>query len=689
MGYEASLDGIRAVSVMAVICYHAGFSWMHGGFFGVEVFFVVSGYLITSLLIAERRQTGRISLRGFWHRRWRRLLPALFTMLIAVSLWAVFWGSPEQQVQLRRDLPWGVFYAANWGQIVGHVPYFAPSPPLLRHLWSLAVEEQWYLVWPLVFVAITARRHRPERVARGLAVVSLAIMAGTALTATVADLTTKTTNFLYLSTLTRSTGLLLGAALAFVWQPWRHAGAANSAPDARARSRLDLVGLAAGALIVMAFLVGSVVHSVTYQVVLPLVTVASTVLVAVAVHPWATASRAVLSARPLVAVGRRSYGLYLWSWPISRICGAVHGSVGRFVGAMMLTAIVNEACYRWIESPARRGALGRWWGRQHPQQRRRVLASGTVTCVAVLAPLALFYRDRPESFDLAVDRSGDDVTLDVTLDTGTDGADPAADDATGDQTGDTAAGNGGASPSPAGGTTAGAATPGTAPVKVPRIPKGVMRLVVVGDSQAHSLVVNQPRGTNRVLKLFDGAVSGCGVYEGGHSGSKNFASCRGFAQKWADDVKRSKAKVALVMIGAWDVMSIDGERFGSAAFDQRFTAGLQKGIDALVRAGARVALLEVACMRPVQNPNDGVPYIAERGDDHRTAHLNDLMRQVAAKNARTTKFFPGPTQWCTDPKIATSLAYRWDGVHVYKAGSKLILEAIAKPLVAWARGRST
>jgi peptidoglycan/LPS O-acetylase OafA/YrhL len=182
MGYQPSLDGVRALSVVAVILYHAGFGWMKGGFFGVEVFFVVSGFLITSLLIEERDRNRRIDLRQFWVRRWRRLLPALFAMLLVVSVWAVFFGTAEQHTQLRRDLPWGILYLANWGQILSDTPYFAGTPTLLRHLWSLAVEEQWYVLWPLVFLGIALRGRSDRRLGRSLATVSAVVMVGTART---------------------------------------------------------------------------------------------------------------------------------------------------------------------------------------------------------------------------------------------------------------------------------------------------------------------------------------------------------------------------------------------------------------------------------------------------------------------------------------------------------------------------
>ena len=140
MGYQPGLDGLRAISVIAVIIYHAGFSWMSGGFLGVEVFFVVSGFLITMLLIEEHESSGAVNFRSFWVRRARRLFPTLGVVLVAVSTWVALFGSAEQASQMRRDLPWSVLYAANWGQIVGDMPYFsAGDPPMLRHLWSLSL----------------------------------------------------------------------------------------------------------------------------------------------------------------------------------------------------------------------------------------------------------------------------------------------------------------------------------------------------------------------------------------------------------------------------------------------------------------------------------------------------------------------------------------------------------------------
>ena len=221
MGYQPGLDGLRAISVIAVILYHAGFGWMHGGFLGVEVFFVVSGYLITSLLLEEREGSGGVRLRQFWLRRARRLLPALFGVLITVGVWVAVFGTAQQQSDLHRDYLPGIFYFANWGQIFGGAQYFGNFSPL-RHLWSLAVEEQWYLLWPLAFVVLTRRNKRATEVGRSIIIAAVAVMVITWWLASPSALTSDRTNFLYLSTLTRSSGLLLGAGAAFLWRPWKN-----------------------------------------------------------------------------------------------------------------------------------------------------------------------------------------------------------------------------------------------------------------------------------------------------------------------------------------------------------------------------------------------------------------------------------------------------------------------------------
>ncbi|HEX4529193.1 MAG TPA: acyltransferase, partial [Acidimicrobiia bacterium] len=155
LGYIPALDGLRAVAVVAVLLYHADQRWIPGGFLGVDVFFVISGYLITCLLLADWQQHGGVGLKRFWYRRARRLLPALFTMLFVVSIYAILF-LPDVLDQLRGEVIAALLYVENWFLIFRHLSYFQSTgrPPLLQHVWSLAVEEQFYLLWPLILVLV-------------------------------------------------------------------------------------------------------------------------------------------------------------------------------------------------------------------------------------------------------------------------------------------------------------------------------------------------------------------------------------------------------------------------------------------------------------------------------------------------------------------------------------------------------
>lgn len=254
--YLPGLDGLRALAVIAVMIYHADPSWLPGGFLGVEVFFVISGYLITLLLMAERERDGRINLGAFWMRRARRLLPALFAVMVALAIWTTI-AKPEALGKVRGDLIAGFFYVSNWFQIWVGAGYassgdFAP----LRHLWSLAVEEQFYLVWPLVMAVVlrggTRRVARPVLwmlgvVAAVTVVTSLAVHGGPigecSITPeaywTFGDRCIAKADALYLSTITRSTGLLLGAVMAMLWRPV----AVMRGPMARRGLLLDLIAV--------------------------------------------------------------------------------------------------------------------------------------------------------------------------------------------------------------------------------------------------------------------------------------------------------------------------------------------------------------------------------------------------------------------------------------------------------------
>ena len=264
--YLPGLDGLRAIAVVAVMVYHASSDWLPGGFLGVDVFFVISGYLITLLLIAEHEKTGRVHLGHFWLRRARRLLPALFLMLLLLVTYTAIFRS-DALGQLRGDVLGGVFYVSNWYQIAVGAGYtaagdFAP----LRHLWSLAVEEQFYLIWPLVMVALLRRGDRRiAGAAKWLVLVSVVITAATALAYhrgtigecdvtpeaywTLGERCVSKADALYLSTITRAPGLLLGSAFAMVWRPM----AIMRSPMRTKARLLDVVALAGLAGLVAMF----------------------------------------------------------------------------------------------------------------------------------------------------------------------------------------------------------------------------------------------------------------------------------------------------------------------------------------------------------------------------------------------------------------------------------------------------
>ena len=375
------LDGLRAFAVVAVLLYHAGLGWIPGGFLGVEVFFVISGYLITALLVTEWRQRGRIDLASFWMRRARRLLPALYLVVAATLAYAVVF-LPGEVAWLRGDALSAFGYFTNWYLIFGNESYFEAMgrPSLLRHLWSLAVEEQFYLLWPPVVAAgisLGARRWRLRR----LMFVSLAVAGASALFMAALYAPGIDPSRIYYGTDTRATGLLLGAALAFVWRPGerrpREACARMrtrpSPPTGQFRRRwgwtrpvlLDAVGLAALAGLVAFCLRLDEFQPLLYKGGFVAVGLTTAVLVAVVAHPQARVGTLLLGWRPLRWVGERSYGIYLWHWPVFMVTrpglDVPLDGPRLLVLRLAVTVLLAHLSYRYVEQPVRHGALGRRW----------------------------------------------------------------------------------------------------------------------------------------------------------------------------------------------------------------------------------------------------------------------------------------------------------------------------------------
>jgi peptidoglycan/LPS O-acetylase OafA/YrhL len=336
--YLSGLDGLRALAVIAVFLYHAQPHWLPGGFLGVDVFFVISGYLIASLLLAEWRQWGRIDLKAFWLGRARRLLPALY-LLLAVTLAFAVLLLPDEVARLRADTIAAFGYVTNWYLVFGHQSYFETvgRPSLLQHLWSLAVEEQFYLLWPLLFAAGMSWGIRRWRSRRVLIAVLAGAVASTLLMAILYQPGIDPSR-LYYGTDTRATALLVGVALAFVWEPRqapRRASAvmgtehfATAGPRSLRHARwkerfqdwwewsgpllLDVVGLAAlgGLLFFCLWLDES--QAFLFRGGFALVALTAAVVVMVLVHPNTRQVAGLLGRRSLRWIGLRSYGIYLW-----------------------------------------------------------------------------------------------------------------------------------------------------------------------------------------------------------------------------------------------------------------------------------------------------------------------------------------------------------------------------------------
>jgi peptidoglycan/LPS O-acetylase OafA/YrhL len=351
-GWRApGLDGVRALAVLAVLAFHEGLPWIRGGFLGVDVFFVLSGYLITDLLVARYRKNGGIGLSRFYQRRARRLLPALALMLITVTA-AVSVLEPGQRATLRPALLGAITYTSNWWQALAHQSYFSlyGPPPALQHLWSLAVEEQFYLIWPLLLAVILTLAHR--QVTRALIAWGAAAASAVAMLAIYqpgAD-----PSLVYYGTDTHASALLIGAALAITWPL-----AKIAATTGRARNVLDILG--AAGLVILGWaawhLAGS--NSVLYPYGLVLAALAGGGLILAAAAPGRFGR--LLSWQPLRWLGIRSYGIYLWHWPVIAITTglAVRSASSAPVRIVdtVLPITLAAASWRWLEAPILRNGL--------------------------------------------------------------------------------------------------------------------------------------------------------------------------------------------------------------------------------------------------------------------------------------------------------------------------------------------
>lgn len=393
--YMPGLDGLRAIAVLSVIAFHLGFDWAPGGMLGVGVFFTLSGYLITDILLAQLNARGRIKLTAFWLARARRLLPALFVMLAIVVAWVTIFG-PAQPLQFRENVISAIFYVNNWQQIFADASYFArfEAEGPLDHLWSLSVEEQFYIVWPfllLLGVKLVHERPLPSGVRPRLALLAIAGAIASSILMAVLYEPSFDPSRLYFGTDTRAGGLLFGAALAMVW-PSRKLSR-RIAPQAR--NTLDALGVFG--LLVIAIMVWRVgeLSPFLYRGGFVILSLATVLALMPLTHP-ACRLGAVLGAPPLRWVGVRSYGIYLWQTPVIVLTtpqGTQHqDDLVRSLLQVAAIFAIAALSWRFIEEPIRHGAIGRFFARRRavgwkwetfaPPMRVAIVGMGLVLVIA-------------------------------------------------------------------------------------------------------------------------------------------------------------------------------------------------------------------------------------------------------------------------------------------------------------------
>jgi peptidoglycan/LPS O-acetylase OafA/YrhL/lysophospholipase L1-like esterase len=598
--YLPALDGLRAAAVLAVMLYHGGVAWMRGGYLGVDAFFVLSGFLITALLLTEWRATKGIAFARFWARRARRLLPALGLVVLAIILYGAFLAPTYQLDSLRADTLSTLGYVTNWRLIFSGQGYFdqfaVPSP--LRHAWSLAIEEQFYLVWPLVVYALCRWARLSWRAMAtlfgGLAIASAGLMAMMYERAGVTRA--------YYGTDTRAQALLVGATLAVLYVSRPSSG--TDARGVRRRSRrrrrraphaLSIAAFVAVAVTAWLWTTAGDGASWLYQGGYLLAAVSVAVVIARVVQIRTGLLGAVLSVRSVRWVGQISYGLYLWHWPIYVVLTT--SRVGLDGTALLLarlaaTFAVATASYYLIELPVRRGAL----------QGRRGFALVPMSVGALVAALVL-------------------VTSDAQPVIASGNADRAA-------LADVRSANRDAQRTLAHQRDLGAAS-------------RTRSVLVVGDSVALTLGLGlQETSAPNHLVVVNKSKMGCGIIHGGDVWVLGRIEtirddCGDWALRWAASVRELHPDLVLLLIGAWDAYDrrIDGAwiPFGSPQSDDLLRADLQGAVDVITRGGTRLAFATV--------PYYDDRYVVNRPSEFRSAfdparvdHLNQLIREVARAN---------------------------------------------------------
>ncbi len=347
--YMPGLDGVRAVAVIAIIIYHLNPQWLSGGFLGVDTFFVISGYLITSLLLTEYHNTGKFKLMSFWLRRVKRLIPAVLFLVMGVIVLSLIFMPTEIQ-KVRADSIAAIFYVSNWWYIMQNVDYFeqfAVQP--LKHLWSLAIEEQFYLVFPIVLLSLLSFIRR----LKSIRIIFLILLVISMIAMMVLYVPNENVARVYFGTDTRIQTLLMGVLLALVWPPFQLKAKVNR----QMRTMIDTAGVVGLAILFICFKFVSETNSILYYGGFFLISTVTLLVIASSVHPSGYFAK-FLGNKVFTFIGSRSYSLYLWHYPIIVLIHHqfVQGQIPPlvYVVEILLMVLMAEFSYKFIEQPFRK-----------------------------------------------------------------------------------------------------------------------------------------------------------------------------------------------------------------------------------------------------------------------------------------------------------------------------------------------
>lgn len=391
----SSIDGLRAIAVTAVVLYHLGISWIPGGFLGVDLFFVISGYVITRLILDSINQSSALDLRAFYAARLRRIYPGFLFMVICTIIFIGVWA-PEAIKRFLTDLPYALTGTINWLLVARHQDYFEAigRAPLLQHTWSLAVELQFYLIWPIIL--LTVLKYFGKKNIAKIALI-IAMVSGTTLFFVSLQLdqaNAQQISHIYFGTDTHSLGLFLGAALAVSWIPQN----LSADIEKRAQDVIDGIGVIGLLGLISTFLFIEESNAGLYRVAFPLAGIFGCLVIISLVHP-ASRFAPIISTAPFRWIGQRSYGIYIWHWVIFQVTRPSVDLSGQtwalYLARVLLVLALADISLRWVEIPFRQGLIQNWFrgmkyrsAKVKLRQRLSILAS-IITVLAITSSISI------------------------------------------------------------------------------------------------------------------------------------------------------------------------------------------------------------------------------------------------------------------------------------------------------------